>query len=132
MPVYTFCIRHQLQPKPSFVWIGEKTFQLHKESHSFFGSYFGIFIAQKQRTFDNQGFITEVKIKIFTLINDCENDNGYRKNPSKVRSWLLASTIRFILYIANGFGSRGRSHRKILQFILSFMFGNSISNCIII
>ena len=35
--------------------------------------------------------------KISALINNCENDNAYGKNPSKARPWLLANAIRFIL-----------------------------------
>ena len=39
-----------------------------------------------------------IKIKkISALINDWENDNGYGKNASKARPWLLANAIRFIL-----------------------------------
>ena len=79
---------------------GKITFQQHKGPYSFLWiSDFGICVAQKQGTFEDQDLImTEIK-KISALINDWENHITYGENPSKTRPWLQASAVHFMLYV---------------------------------
>ena len=72
----------------------EKKHFSYIRTHTLSGSDSGICVAQNQRTFENQGHRGK---KLFALINDWENDNAYGKYSSKVRTWLLASAIHFIL-----------------------------------
>ena len=44
--------------------------------------------------------------KISALTSDWENNIAYGKNPSKTRPWLLASAIRFMLYV-DSYASNG-------------------------
>ena len=63
----------------------KKSFSDIRTNTHFFGSDFGICVAQNQVTFEDQSFIIEIK-KIFALINDWENDNAKNgKNPSKAK-----------------------------------------------
>ena len=55
------------------------------DPYCFPGSDFGICIAQKQETFENQALVIVDVKKISALINDWENNIVYGKNSSKAR-----------------------------------------------
>ena len=61
-----------------------------------------------------------------TLINNWENKITYRKNPSKAEPWLLASAIRFMLYVNSqlvmGLETQPQKEHFAFYALISFMF----------
>ena len=98
MLIQIFLYQTPVQPE-TFIYQGKEQFSYIRTHTTFFRSDFRIYVAQKQGAFDDQDLIITWGKKISAMINDWENNIAYWKNPSKAGPWLLASVIRFMLYV---------------------------------
>ena len=89
---------------------GERTLQLHKDPYSFLCTLdqISVFVSLKNKEHVRLRTLLSYRYIISSaLINDWENNIAYGKNPSKASPWLLASAIRFMLYVNNVLASNG-------------------------
>ena len=108
----------------------ERTFQLHKDSYSFLCTLDQILVFMLLRNKEHlrSGPYHHRGILSCAMINDWENNIACGENPGKARPWLLASVIRFMLYVNSSASNGSRAAATTRQQEPLFMFRKSISS----